>query len=235
MRVWADLHEHATASSCVRLRASEADGHDVTLTARPLPTKWSSRDWGPRTRPRTHGGVSRLGKARAALAQRHSRAFGRGRRLHCSLAQVLLTSPACRFRGFEYDQFDYDGRRSSTTNAVSPIRSSARPIPAGGRRIEPAHRARPLPALQEGIPRRLRARLAASNELQLSTTLSSALSDGFPMLSTSRVGEDLLRCFFGRPLRRADADGRPRADSEPARGDPDVVLDRLHIPSVRWR
>jgi len=101
MRVWADLTNTAHVLVLRPLvERLEADGHDVTLTARPLShTVELLEDWGhPHTVLGYHGGVSRLGKARAALARAPQLLrFARGRRFDCALAHGSTDlPPACR-------------------------------------------------------------------------------------------------------------------------------------------
>jgi predicted glycosyltransferase len=114
MRVWADLTNTAHVLVLRPLvERLEADGHDVTLTARPLShTVELLEDWGhPHTVLGYHGGVSRLGKARAALARAPQLVrFARGRRFDCALAHGSTDlPPACRMlRIPNTTMFDYE-------------------------------------------------------------------------------------------------------------------------------
>ncbi len=114
MRVWADLTNTAHVLVLRPLvERLEADGHDVTLTARPLShTVELLEDWGhPHTVLGYHGGVSRLGKARAALARAPQLVrFARGRRFDCALAHGSTDlPPACRaLRIPNTTMFDYE-------------------------------------------------------------------------------------------------------------------------------
>jgi predicted glycosyltransferase len=114
MRVWADLTNTAHVLVLRPLvERLEADGHDVTLTARPLShTVELLEDWGhPHTVLGYHGGVSRLGKARAALARAPQLLrFARGRRFDCALAHGSTDlPPACRaLRIPNTTMFDYE-------------------------------------------------------------------------------------------------------------------------------
>ena len=114
MRVWADLTNSAHVLVLRPLvERLEADGHDVTLTARPLShTVELLEDWGhPHTVLGYHGGVSRLGKARAALARAPQLLrFARGRRFDCALAHGSTDlPPACRaLRIPNTTMFDYE-------------------------------------------------------------------------------------------------------------------------------
>jgi uncharacterized protein len=114
MRVWADLTNTAHVLVLRPLvERLEADGHDVTLTARPLShTVELLEDWGhPHTVLGYHGGVSRLGKARAALSRAPQLVrFARGRRFDCALAHGSTDlPPACRaLRIPNTTMFDYE-------------------------------------------------------------------------------------------------------------------------------
>ena len=114
MRVWADLTNTAHVLVLRPLvERLEGDGHDVTLTARPLShTVELLEDWGhPHTVLGYHGGVSRLGKARAALARAPQLLrFARGRRFDCALAHGSTDlPPACRaLRIPNTTMFDYE-------------------------------------------------------------------------------------------------------------------------------
>ena len=114
MRVWADLTNTAHVLVLRPLvERLEADGHDVTLTARPLShTVELLEDWGhPHTVLGYHGGVSRLGKARAALARAPQLLrFARGRSFDCALAHGSTDlPPACRaLRIPNTTMFDYE-------------------------------------------------------------------------------------------------------------------------------
>jgi uncharacterized protein len=114
MRVWADLTNTAHVLVLRPLiERLEADGHDVTLTARPLShTVELLEDWGhPHTVLGHHGGVSRLGKARAALARAPQLVrFARGRQFDCALAHGSTDlPPACRvLRIPNTTMFDYE-------------------------------------------------------------------------------------------------------------------------------
>src|SRR4051794_26011977 len=96
-RVWVDLTNSAHVVVLRRpVALLEADGHDVTLTARPLShTTELLDDWGP---PYTaighHGGASRLGKA-AAGASRTAKvfAFARGKRFDYGLGHGSTDLP----------------------------------------------------------------------------------------------------------------------------------------------
>ena len=114
MRIWVDLTNTAHVLVLRPLvELMEADGHDVTLTARPLShTLDLLDDWGrPYTALGHHGGSSRAGKARAA-ADRVARMvrFGRGRRFDLALAHASTDLPiACRaLRIPNTTMFDYE-------------------------------------------------------------------------------------------------------------------------------
>jgi predicted glycosyltransferase len=96
-RVWVDLTNPAHVVVLRPLVALlEADGHDVTLTARPLShTTELLEDWGhPYTTIGHHGGASTLGKA-AAGASRTAKvfAFARGKRFDYGLAHGSTDLP----------------------------------------------------------------------------------------------------------------------------------------------
>ena len=114
MRVWVDL---TNTAHVVVLRPLvellEREGHEVTLTARPLSqTTELLDDWGHAyTALGRHGGAGRLGKARAA-ADRVPRLvrFARGRGFDCALAHGSTDLPAaCRLLGIpNTTMFDYE-------------------------------------------------------------------------------------------------------------------------------
>jgi predicted glycosyltransferase len=98
MHVWADLTNTAHVLVLRPLvEAMEEDGHEVSLTARPLShTVELLEDWGhPYVPIGHHGGASRAGKA-AAAAGRTMRLirFGRGRRFDCAIAHGSTDLPA---------------------------------------------------------------------------------------------------------------------------------------------
>jgi predicted glycosyltransferase len=114
MRVWVDLTNTAHVLVLRPLvELLERDGHEVTITARPLShTIELLEDWGhPHTVLGAHGGASRLGKARAA-AGRISQLlrFARGRRFDRALAHGSTDlPPACRvLRIPNTTMFDYE-------------------------------------------------------------------------------------------------------------------------------
>src|SRR4051812_6765346 len=114
MRVWVDLTNTAHVLVLRPLvEALEEDGHDVTLTARPLShTVELLEDWGhPYTVVGRHGGARRLGKALAA-ADRVARllAFARGRAFDWGLghASVDLPPVARALRIPNTTMFDYE-------------------------------------------------------------------------------------------------------------------------------
>jgi predicted glycosyltransferase len=101
MRVWADLTNTAHVLVLRPLvELLERQGHEVTLTARPLShTIELLDDWGhPYTALGHHGGASRLSKARAAAGRVPAMVrFGRGRGFDCALAHGSTDlPPACR-------------------------------------------------------------------------------------------------------------------------------------------
>jgi uncharacterized protein len=114
VRVWVDLTNTAHVLVLRPLvELLEAEGHEVTLTARPLShTVELLDDWGhPYTVLGRHGGAERLGKARAG-AERVARlvAFARGRRFDRGLAHGSTDlPPACRaLRVPNTTMFDYE-------------------------------------------------------------------------------------------------------------------------------
>ena len=114
MRVWVDLTNTAHVLVLRPLvELLERDGHEVTLTARPLShTIELLEDWGrPFTPLGRYGGASRVGKARAAAGRVPLLVgFGRGRRFDCALAHgsTDLTA-ACRLlRVPNTTMFDYE-------------------------------------------------------------------------------------------------------------------------------
>ena len=114
MRIWVDL---TNTAHVVVLRPLvellEGDGHEVTLTARPLShTVGLLEEWGhPYTLLGQHGGAGRAGKARAAAGRlpRLVR-FARGRRFDFALAHGSTDLPAvCRLlRVPNTTMFDYE-------------------------------------------------------------------------------------------------------------------------------
>jgi predicted glycosyltransferase len=114
MRVWVDLTNTAHVLVLRPLvELLERDGHEVTLTARPLShTLELLEQWGhPHTALGHHGGTSRPGKARAAAARVSQLIrFGRGARFDCALAHGSTDLPvACRFlRIPNTTMFDYE-------------------------------------------------------------------------------------------------------------------------------
>jgi predicted glycosyltransferase len=114
VRVWVDFTNTAHVLVLRPLvEALEADGHEVTLTARPLShTVELLEDWGhPFTVVGRHGGAKRLGKALAA-GDRVVRmvAFGRGRGFDAALghASVDLPPAARALRIPNTTMFDYE-------------------------------------------------------------------------------------------------------------------------------
>jgi predicted glycosyltransferase len=97
MRVWIDLTNTAHVFVLRPLvELLERDGHEVTLTARPLSHTLELLDqWGhPYTPLGRYGGASRLGKARAAAARvPQMLRFGRGRGFDCALAHGSTDLP----------------------------------------------------------------------------------------------------------------------------------------------
>jgi uncharacterized protein len=114
MRVWIDLTNTAHVLVLRPLvELLERDGHEVTLTARPLShTLELLEDWGhPHTALGHHGGTSRLGKARAAAGRVAGLfRFARGKRFDCALAHGSTDLPAaCRLlRIPNTTMFDYE-------------------------------------------------------------------------------------------------------------------------------
>jgi uncharacterized protein len=104
MRVWVDLTNTAHVLVLRPLvELLERQGHEVTLTARPLShTVDLLEEWGhPFTVLGHHGGAGRLSKAGAAAGRvaRMTR-FGRGRGFDCALAHGSTDLPlACRLLG----------------------------------------------------------------------------------------------------------------------------------------
>jgi uncharacterized protein len=113
MRVWVDLTNTAHVLVLRPLiERLERDGHEVTITARPLShTIELLEDWGhPHTVLGAHGGASRLGKARAAVGRIYQLLrFARGRRFDRALAHGSTDlPPACRvLRIPNTTMFDY--------------------------------------------------------------------------------------------------------------------------------
>ena len=104
MRVWVDFTNTAHVLVLRPLvELLEREGHEVTLTARPLSHTVDLLDeWGhPYTAMGHHGGAARLSKARAAVGRLPQLArFGRGRRFDCALAHGSTDLPAaCRLLG----------------------------------------------------------------------------------------------------------------------------------------
>ena len=114
MRIWVDLTNTAHVLVLRPLvELLERDGHDVTMTARPLShTLELLDDWGhPYTALGRYGGASRIGKARAALGRVPALVrFARGRRFDCALAHGSTDlPPACRLlRVPNTTMFDYE-------------------------------------------------------------------------------------------------------------------------------
>jgi predicted glycosyltransferase len=114
MRVWVDLTNTAHVLVLRPLiELLERDGHEVTLTARPLShTIELLEDWGhTHTVIGRHGGASRLAKARAAAARLPELVrFGRRRGFDCALAHGSTDlPPACRLlRVANTTMFDYE-------------------------------------------------------------------------------------------------------------------------------
>jgi predicted glycosyltransferase len=114
VRVWVDLTNPAHVVVLRPLvELLEADGHDVTLTARPLShTTELLDDWGhPYTAIGHHGGASRLGKAFAA-SSRTAQVFGfaRGKGFDYGLAHGSTDMPpVARVLGIpNTTMFDYE-------------------------------------------------------------------------------------------------------------------------------
>jgi uncharacterized protein len=114
MRIWVDLTNTAHVLVLRPLvELLEADGHEVEITARPLShTLELLDDWGHPYTPLGHyGGVSRVGKARAAAARAAEMLrYGRGRGFHAALAHGSTDLPmACRaLRVPNSTMFDYE-------------------------------------------------------------------------------------------------------------------------------
>jgi predicted glycosyltransferase len=114
MRVWVDLTNTAHVLILRPLvELLERDGHEVTITARPLShTIELLERWGhPHTVLGHHGGATRLGKARAAASRVPGLArFARGRRFDCALAHGSTDQPpVCRLLGIpSTTMFDYE-------------------------------------------------------------------------------------------------------------------------------
>ncbi len=101
MRVWVDFTNTAHVLVLRPLvELLERDGHEVTLTARPLSHTVELLDeWGhPYTAIGRYGGATRLGKARAAAGRIPAMVrFGRGRGFDCAFAHGSTDLPvACR-------------------------------------------------------------------------------------------------------------------------------------------
>lgn len=114
MRVWVDL---TNTAHVVILRPlierMEDEGHEVTLTARPLShTIQLLEDWGhPYTALGHHGGASRAGKAQAAAGRATAMLrFGRGRGFDLALAHGSTDLPmaARALRIPNTTMFDYE-------------------------------------------------------------------------------------------------------------------------------
>jgi hypothetical protein len=104
MRIWMDLTNTAHVLVLRPLvEILEGDGHEVTLTARPLShTIDLLEEWGhPYTAIGRHGGAGRLGKARAAAGRSPQMLrFGRGRGFDASIAHGSTDlPPAARLLG----------------------------------------------------------------------------------------------------------------------------------------
>jgi predicted glycosyltransferase len=114
MRVWIDLTNTAHVLILRPLvELLERDGHEVTLTARPLShTLELLEDWGhPYTAVGRYGGASRPGKALAAVARvRQLHRFARARRFDWALAHGSTDlPPVCRLlRIPNTTMFDYE-------------------------------------------------------------------------------------------------------------------------------
>jgi uncharacterized protein len=114
MRVWVDLTNTAHVLVLRPLvELLEQEGHDVTITARPLShTIELLDDWGHAyTALGGHGGATRFGKARAAAGRvPQLLRFGRGRRFDCALAHGSTDlPPVCRLlRVPNTTMFDYE-------------------------------------------------------------------------------------------------------------------------------
>jgi uncharacterized protein len=116
-RVWVDLTNPAHVIVLRPLvEQLEADGHDMTLTARPLShTTELLDDWGhPYTAIGHYGGASRLGKAVAAGSRTaQAFAFARGKEFDYGLAHGSTDlPPVARVLGFpNTTMFDYEWAR----------------------------------------------------------------------------------------------------------------------------
>jgi uncharacterized protein len=104
MRIWMDLTNTAHVLVLRPLvEILEGDGHEVTLTARPLShTIDLLEEWGhPYTAIGRHGGAGRLGKAQAAAGRiPQMLRFGRGRGFDASIAHGSTDlPPAARLLG----------------------------------------------------------------------------------------------------------------------------------------
>jgi uncharacterized protein len=104
MRVWVDLTNTAHVFVLRPLvELLERQGHEVTLTARPLSHTVELLDeWGhPYTALGRYGGAARLSKARAAAGRLPKLTrFGRGRGFDCGIAHGSTDlPPACRLLG----------------------------------------------------------------------------------------------------------------------------------------
>jgi predicted glycosyltransferase len=114
MRVWVDLTNTAHVLVLRPLvELLERDGHEVTITARPLShTIELLEGWGhPHTVLGRHGGATRAGKARAAATRIPALArFARGHRFDCALAHGSTDlPPVCRLRRIpNTTMFDYE-------------------------------------------------------------------------------------------------------------------------------
>lgn len=114
MRVWVDLTNTAHVIVLRPLvERMEDEGHEVTLTARPLShTIELLDDWGhPYTALGHHGGAGRLGKARAAAGRAAQMTrFGRGRGFDLALAHGSTDLPmaARALRIPNTTMFDYE-------------------------------------------------------------------------------------------------------------------------------
>ena len=114
MRVWVDLTNTAHVLVLRPLvELLERDGHEVTITARPLShTIELLERWGhPHTVLGHHGGTTRAGKARAAAGRVPALArFARGHRFDCALAHGSTDlPPVCRLRRIpNTTMFDYE-------------------------------------------------------------------------------------------------------------------------------
>src|SRR3954452_14405082 len=132
-RVWVDLTNPAHVVVLRPLVALlEADGHDVTLTARPLShTTELLDDWGhPYTAIGHHGGASRVGKALAAGSRTaQAFAFARGKRFDYGLAHGstdlppvgrLLRIPNTTMFDYEWARLQHELNCRLATNVLVP-------------------------------------------------------------------------------------------------------------------